>query len=162
MKRIEPVESVGESGYPSAREAGVDRRSFLRVLVASGGAAAGSLVLGEDRALARGVAVRPRYRVAIDLKPAVTYKGCKSAIVQIVATTRDYYVHRFLASKAERAGVVAAVRQVLLKARCSDLSGSRRYALGRQVTDALRKRYKRRTGRLAGRCWAVVVTKPSK
>lgn len=162
MKRIEPVRSGEDSGYPTAREAGVNRRGFMQVIVASSAAAVGSVVLGEDRARARGVIRRPRYRVAIDLKPPFTYKGCKSAIVQIVASTYDDRFHGFLQEPGERSGVMAAIRGALLSHKCADMNGSGRYKMARTVATALQKRYKRRTGRSGGYSWVSFVVKPKK
>lgn len=150
MKRIEPVRENREKGYPTVEEAGVNRRGFMRVIVASGAAAAGSVVLGEDRAFARGVARRPSFRVAFNLKPPVSYKGCQSSIVQVLARTRDSRYHAFLQRKGEQAGIMATIRRTLLSGQCSDLKGSARYKLGRAVATALQKRYRKRTGNTGG------------
>lgn len=150
MKRIEPVREDSDKGYPSVEEAGVNRRGFMQVIVASGAAAVGSVVLGEERAHARGVARRPSFRVAFNLKPPVSYRGCRSAIVQVLALTRDYRYHAFLQRKSEQAGIMATIRRTLLKGHCSDLKGSAKYKLGRAVATALQKRYRKRTGNTGG------------
>lgn len=162
MKRIVPVRSVGEQGYPSVVESGTNRRGFMRIIVASGAAAVGSAVLGGEQALARGAVARPRYRVAIDLNPPVTYKGCKSAIVKIVANCYDRRLHGFLQKKSERSGVMAAIRGALLSHQCSDLTGTGRYKVGRAVATAVTKRYKKRTGQTYGYCSVSLVINPRK
>jgi hypothetical protein len=162
MKRIVPVRSVGEQGYPSVEESGTNRRGFMRIIVASGAAAVGSAVLGGEQALARGAVARPMYRVSIDLNPPFTYKGCKSEIVRIVARCWDRRMQGFLQKKSERSGVMAAVRGVLLSHQCSDLSPAGRYKLAKAVATAVTKRYKKRTGKTYGYCSASLVIKPKK
>ena len=104
MKRIKPVRSESDTGYPSVEESGANRRGFMQVVLASGAAAVGGLVIGGEVAHARGAVARPSYRVTITLTPPVTFKGCSSAIVSIVAQTWDYNVQSFLLKKNERAG----------------------------------------------------------
>jgi len=162
VKRIQPVRSESKQGYPSVTEAGTNRRGFLRVVVASGAAVVGSAVLGGDSAHARGAVARPAYRVAIDLTPPITYRGCSSAIVRIVARCYDHKLHGFLQNKRERSGVMAAIRGALLSKNCADLNGSGRYRVGRSVAAALQKRYLKRTGQPAQHCSVSLVVNPKK
>ncbi|MFH2008087.1 MAG: twin-arginine translocation signal domain-containing protein [bacterium] len=161
MKRITPAKQQPEPDYPTAEEAGVNRRGFLQVLVASGAAAAGAVVLGSDPAHARGIVARPRYRIAIDLKPPVTYTGCKSAIVQVVARTYIDEMDAFLRNAKERKGVLAVIRAELRKYKCSDVVSRGLYRVQSNVSGVLRKHYERRTGKSSGTVWIKLVFKSS-
>jgi hypothetical protein len=149
---VRPAQEVESPGYPSAKEAGVTRRGLLQLVLGGGAAAAGSVLLpdmSEARRM-RGVKRRPRYRVAVKLVPPYRFKGCRSAIVEIVGKTYSRDASKFYADPAELAGIQQVVRKVLGRFKCADLKGRRRVAvlgaLRSALTDHYRKRRKKRYG----------------
>ncbi len=151
MKRVTPARDVKAPEYPSAEQAGVTRRGALH-LVLGGAAALGSILL-EDPAEARrlrGVKPRPRYTIAIRLTPPYRFRGCKSAIVEILGRTYSRDVQQFFGEAAQQKAIQHTIRSVLRKHRCADLKGNQRYVLlaelRKRLTELYRLRRKRRYG----------------
>jgi len=130
----------------------VTRRGLLQLVLGGGAAAAGSLLLPEvaEARRMRGVVRRPRYKVAVKLVPPYRFKGCRSAIVEIVGRTYTRDASKFYSDPKELAGIQRVVRSVLGRFKCADLKGRRRTAvlnaLRSALTDHYRKRRKKRYG----------------
>ena len=164
MKSVRPVKEQQGCDYPTAQEAGITRRGLLRVVLAGGAAAAGSVILGGEGAARRlrGVKPRPRYHVAITLTPPIRLGRCKSEIVQILAHTYSYQVKRFLENPKALPGIRAVIRKALRSYKCADLNKPiKRSVMQTAVSSALNVHYKKKSGNTWGTVsWVTLKTSP--
>ena len=159
MKRIEPVKEHRESDYPTAEEAGVNRRRFFQVVAAAGATTVAGVMIGADEARARGAVAMPSYRIAIDLAPPFRYARCKASIVQAIASTYDDRMASFLRDARERRQVDRIIRRVLRQHPCGVALGRGLYGVQSKISAALAQRYKQRTGRKANTTWIKLIIK---
>jgi hypothetical protein len=164
MKKIQPA-SQESARYPTARQAGLTRRGFLRVVAAgaAGAAIAGNdwLVWTEAKPRPRGGAPLPHWQIAIDFKQPFQPARCSTAVKGIWANTWDSQVAGFLKKASERPGVVKVIVGVLRRFRCEDFQNdTRHHRVERAINKALIKHYQKRTMRRYGGLYARLKIRP--
>jgi hypothetical protein len=149
MKRIRPVEQYEGCGYPAVDRAGVDRRSFLRLLTTGAAAVGGATLLGgEGAARPMGGAPNMIYRAQITLPQGYRYPGCRKIIRALAVSTWDERLAFYLNKKTERPRILKAIYGVLARHKCVDITdASRRRRVALRVARALRTLYEKRTKR---------------
>jgi hypothetical protein len=164
MKKIQPA-SQEAAHYPTAQQAGLTRRGFLRVATAS---AAGAAIAGNDwqasteaKPRPRGGRARPHYRIDIDFRRVYQPARCSTAVKGIWVSTWDDQVATFMRKASERPGILRVVMGVLRKYRCEDLQTHiRRNRVENAIGKALSNYYKGRTMRRYGSFYARLKIRP--
>ncbi len=144
MKRIAPRKQYDtDHGYPSVADVDLHRRGFLGAAL-SGAAALGGALLLPDAAEAGRKHGRSKVVLAVAHRPS----GCKYRVEKLVAQSYDKRFIKFLGRRKERPGVHAAVRAVLARAACADLTSLPKVSkLQKDLGKALAARYRKRTRR---------------
>ena len=124
----------------------LDRRRFLLATL-SGAAAVGGALLAPGEGVARRRR-RGQGGYAVYISCRIRVSGCTRYIVGINLTTPSKALAGFLRSNKELAGIQSALKQAVAGISCRDLAtNSRRAKWDLRTAKALRKHYKKRTGK---------------
>ncbi len=132
-------------GYPSARQPGLDRRSFLRTALASSATVAGAL------ASARGARATPpkRQRVSVRLTGHdLLIAGTRLRATRLDVFTNDKKLSRFLRQSQSGRALSGAMRKRFRKVTQKTLeSGRKIYRLERDLARIVARVYREKTKR---------------
>ena len=160
---LQPVqEAPDDPAYPTVAEA--SRRGFLQWAAAGAVAGvAGAAGEPEVAARARGRRAHPGHakppkpakpkeeKITVSLPWGLRVGGGSLRAERLVIWTKDKRLARFLKRSQERSGIQTAVGKPVRKAPADTVFDGRKiYKLEQQVTRALARHYRKRTGRRAG------------
>ena len=160
MKPIKPAPETtnDQIDYPTIKEAGPDRRDFLKqVLGWTAGAGAVWLLDSTvaDSTAHAGAALKPIkgwYHVKVLVPPYPHVSGSGLAVCSIMVQTRNKAFAQFLIQPLEAKGIRKAILPKLTGLQNRDVTDRKRLAkLRRRVAAALLAHYKKRTRRRAAR-----------
>jgi hypothetical protein len=166
-KKIKPTARYdAHRGYPTFEDEHTSRRDFLRQAL-HGAALGGAAALGAAAGLGGGTALasllgdepearagsrrgRKYYPVWIRLRRRHYFAGCQYHVDRLHVQTRNRRLAEFLGDAKEAVGIDQAVRRVLARVDCKDLTDQKRLArLHRRLGQALTAHYRRRRRRVA-------------